>query len=165
MAKPIRLQVRTIVKNIQDTVGRSLTPQEMRFLAMATLDSIVKRSRAGFGVERNFGVQRAFPALSKSYIEFRKRYKKLAKTTSPRKSNITLTGELLDSIGILRTNQGSLVIGATGTRSSGLTNEKLVGYLARKDRYFLRLSNQEFKQFVQNYQKTLRSLLDRARLR
>ena len=70
-------------------------------LATDIRKQIVFRSRRGFGV-KTFGAPIfRFPRLSRDYIEYRKQSRSegiLSPRTTPRRSNITFTGQMLDSI-------------------------------------------------------------------
>ena len=62
---------------------------------------IVLRSRRGFGVRNFGGALYRFPRLSADYVEQRKTARSdgiLSSRTSPRRSNITYTGDLIDGI-------------------------------------------------------------------
>jgi hypothetical protein len=159
MARPVRLQVKDIMKRINDSVTDAISPEEMRILARQAIDLITTRTRLGYGVRRNFGPRERLKPLSKRYIEFRRRYKKLSATTSPRTSNLTLTGQLLESIGIVKTSVGNTTIAAQGIR-----NERIVGYQQKQDRYFLRISDSEYKILLSTAQKAFGKSLRRNKL-
>lgn len=98
-------------------------PTNMKYLAQNLRQDIVKRSRLGFSVERNGDSKKKFKALSESYKKQRKKqlgfwtrpdglvvpitdkkYLKqnsinLSSNTSASKSNVTRTGQMLDSLG------------------------------------------------------------------
>lgn len=164
MSKAISVQVAGLRKRIERSVGQAISPSQMRALALEAIDIIVKRTRLGYGVRRTYGEKERLPSLSARYIDYRRAFKRLSSTTSPRKSNITLTGRLLDSIGIKRVSEGQVVITALGTRPGGLTNADLVGHLENKGRPFLRVSDLEFKQLIRIYRKTFGDLLKRNNL-
>lgn len=165
MTLAVQIRVKNLMKRITDAVKASIAPPATRPVAMEAIDIIVKRTRLGYGVRRNYGVKEKFPTLSARYMSFRRTYRKLSSTTSPRKSNLTLTGQLLESIDIIKITPGKLVIGATKTRLGGLRNEDLVNFLQeRHDRYFLRISSLEYKQLIRFYRKTFGDLLYKANL-
>ena len=83
----------------------------IRQLAFEVVDKIVLRSRRGFGV-RTFGAPLyRFPRLSRDYIEDRREAKSiglLSSRTSIRRSNITFTGQMLESIRAKDTGVGRI---------------------------------------------------------
>jgi len=65
------------------------------------VDDIVKRTRLGYGVEKNGDKKGKLKPLSESYKEQRKEERKegrLSTATSPSKSNLTRTGAMLDDL-------------------------------------------------------------------
>lgn len=87
------------------------------------------------------------PPLSSGYIEFRKRVKEGASKIKPdsqffrvRKSNLTLTGQLLESVrGRAIKSKRQIVIEPIGKRDDGLTNKQVASDLASRGRSFLGL--------------------------
>ncbi len=91
--------------------------------------------------------------LSKSYIEFRSKADDLSSDTTPDKSNLTATGQLIDSI--KGKNVGTKVVIEPGKakrkgelygRKSTLTNKQVNKYVDENGREFLKLSSEEKKQ-------------------
>lgn len=164
MATDVKIQIKNIFDRIKSVVGEAISPAQSRSLALSAIDIIVKRTKLGYGVKDNYGTKYRLPTLSQRYVKFRRRYTKLSNTTSPSKSNITLTGELLDSIGIKKAGVGNVTISAIGSHVGGLTNEKLIGYLQQQGRYFMRVSELEFNQLVRIYRKTFGDLLQKKKL-
>lgn len=160
-----KLALKNIMKRIEAAIDDAMSPKELRQLALEAIDIIVKRTRLGYGVSNNFGKKEKFPKLSEQYIKRRLSDKKLAATTSPKKSNITDTGQLLNSIGIFKERKGAISIGPQGTRDDGLSNSQLKIHLEnRHNRYFLYVSELEFRQLVRIYRKTFGDLLRKRKL-
>jgi hypothetical protein len=136
------------------------------FLLKEIPDLIRVRTRLGKGVS-NFGKPLSkLKALSDSYslqrqgakkgsakfraktkdgvkiVEFpAKTVKKLADLTTPKKSNLTYTGQLLDSIQAKRL--GTVIeVSLKQQRNDGLTNDKVAGYV-KGERPFLNLAKTE----------------------
>lgn len=138
-------------------------------------DRIVTRSRLGIGVDPESGKGYRFPELSKPYIRRRKGAKSLKKRlasdarqrkrakaesekrgekvkpnlsskTTPAKSNITATGQLLNSLSVVKLKLKNafgfkIVIGDRRGRDlfgnrSKIGNKKLTEYLAKQGRTF-----------------------------
>lgn len=160
-----QLALKKIMERIQDVVDEIMSPKEMTALAAEALEIIIRRTRLGYGVPENYGRKEKFPALSEKYIERRKVSKNLSGQTSPKKSNLTNTGQFLDSIGIKNPRRGRINIAPDGTRDDGLKNSDLKVYLEdRHQRYFLYLSELEFNQLVRIYRKTYGDLLKKKKL-
>jgi hypothetical protein len=119
----------------------------------------------GYGVRENAGSKYKLPPLSPNYVKARKRFKGLASTTTPKKSNLTRTGQLLLSMDVVESQNGRITITPTGIRrDEALSNLKLAGYLADKGRTFNRLSKLELNQIDRYYRRTIGDLLKKRRL-
>ncbi len=70
---------------------------------------------------------------------------KLSDATSPTKSNLTLTGQMLDSL-TASASEGSVSIKASGSRNDGKTNEDVAGYAEDGGRRFLDLAKGDLNQ-------------------
>lgn len=86
------------------------------------------------------------------------RHPDLSKTTSPGKSNITFTGQLLKSLKS-RVSSGRITIGPSGTRKDGKTNQQIVAFLNDQGRIFLNLSDNEINQLAQFLEAELTKVL------
>lgn len=115
-----------------------------RLLAKMIPDVIRERTSSGMGLKNEL------PALSKSYIKFREKYsRKLAKTTSPSKSNLTATGQMLRAI--VGEASGFIVKIFISDKSrkkslggsTGPSNKEIRGYVEGQGREFLGLKYQE----------------------
>jgi len=135
---------------VKDTVASN---RGIKAFGKAAIDIIVKRTRRGYGVRKTASRQYRFAKLSPGYIEKRKR-SKLDPTTSPAKSNLTFSGQLLRSLVVSPGQGGSFTIrpNARG-RKGGITNQELADVLAkRNDRIFLNLSGSELKTITGLYE-------------
>jgi len=91
-------QMKTTIK-----VRKDLDEIQRRAVAQEVIDHIVKRSKAG---KDRFG--KSFPGYSKSYTES-KDFEIAGKSKS--RVNLTLSGELLDSLKLLEQRKGQITIG------------------------------------------------------
>lgn len=122
---------------------------------------ILSRTISGKGVSRDSGNITNLKKLSASYILYRQRNRKrLASYTSPTKSNLTFTGELLSSLSIKRFRQGSWQLRFEGQHGSGISNAKLARYVS-EDRPFLNLSASEQKVLAASYRRNFAALVKR----
>lgn len=113
-----------------------LTQEFMQQLGELAASEVKKRTRIGYGVADQGSPQQKLKPLEKSTIDKRKRTKargELAAETTPARSNLTETGQLLDSIKV-RLEGGSVVVYLDGERN------KLVADHVSKQRPFFNLS-------------------------
>jgi hypothetical protein len=160
------------------------TKEVAKIAAEKTLKDIKERTKKGIGTDGEL------KSLSKDYIEFRKRWKAfLAEDTSPDKSNLTATGQLLDALyyrvvgarffikvnsknrseglggeqleEVVKTSKKGKV---TKTYQSRLTNDQIREYTEKAGREFLALSEKEkddLRKFVKDELKMmLRDILE-----
>jgi len=135
-----------------------------------------RRTLLGFGVPSNGASRVKLKPLSESYKDQRagkvvfytdklgrvRRVKtsagfksriSLSDRTTPSKSNLTLSFQMLASLRGKVTGIGSGVVEPTGTRSDGMTNAQIAQFVTEQGREFLNLSNNEIKQleiFIQD---------------
>jgi len=147
---------RLLIGIIQDTL---ISNKAVKAFGKAAIDLIVARTRRGYGVVKTGANANRLKSLSTSYVEFRKR-SKLDSTTSPGKSNLTFSGQLLRSL-IVETKQGgSFTIRANDRkRKNGPTNNELAQIVADNGRPFLGLTGSEIKQLSQLYETGLAAAL------
>lgn len=154
-----------IQKRIEETFVEAKNPVTQKVLADFILNLIIKRTRLGYGVDKNFGEKRKFPKHSEKYIQRRRKFSGLSGTTSPSKSNLTFTGQLLESTQVIKAANGEIRISPTGSRSGErLTNLQLVDILESKGRIYNRISQLEYQQLVRFYRKTFGDLLRKRKL-
>jgi hypothetical protein len=72
----------------------------------------------------------------------------LSNLTTPSKSNVTFTSEMLNSLKAFA-RAGKITIQPSGTRSDGKTNKQIVAFLSNQGRIFLNLSDNEINQLAQ----------------
>lgn len=113
---------------------------------------IQKRTRLGGGVEKSLGTRRKLKKLSKSYKKQRKGMK-LDRTTSPAKSNVTQTGEMLREIGVkVRSNKALL-------RFISPSAKKKAKWVQDAGRKFFNISQPELKQLTRLLRKRVNRIL------
>ncbi len=169
-----------IFKRLDDVLKDAIKPKELTPLAEYAIDLIVKRTRLGYGVSRQFGSKTALKKLSKDYIDSRKKSKSLFELARPSFSNLTRTGQMLSSMAIVNSRNGKVTIGPTGNRSEGkasnakvagyqkskgkASNAKVAGYQESQGRIFNRVSSLEYQQVLRFYRRSFGDLLRRKRL-
>ena len=101
--------------------------------------------------------------LAQSYIKQRQSMQKSGKVGSdffsPGRSNLTLTGQMLDSLDYKVDEQrGSVSVQASGIRSDGKDNSKIAQYVTDQGRPFLGLDETGQKRIEQLIQEELRRI-------
>lgn len=154
MADPID----QLIKSIKDSLENVESTRNMKKLADEMALQIKKRTREGFGTpkgSRGRGIKERLKPLSQSTIDSRKRLRgkgQLSGKTSPSKSNLTETGQLLDSLRGRVPRKGEAEVSLrSGRRSKGkgkrITNDE-VAFFVSGDRPFLDLSRSDFNKIV-----------------
>ena len=157
MADSIDLQVGKFLSRVKNLVLSAAKPNVMRELGNEAIRIIVKRTRLGYGADpKTIGARIKFPSHKPSYVEFRQKNRAfLSPLTKPKRSNLTLSGQLLDSMKIKSIKARSAVIGPSGGRSGrfagNLNNEQLASVLAKQGRTFNNLTIPEVKQLARFY--------------
>ncbi len=141
--------------SVKDVVKQTALNRVGKF----TLELVVKRTRLGYGVRENFGQKEKLAKLSKQYVKARSVFDGLNDLTSPKKSNLTRTGEMLDSMRYKVYRDGTINIGPTGTRNINLASYHAAGNSKLPRRIFNRVSQLEFNQVLRFYRKNIGDLL------
>lgn len=151
--KPAYLaQLDKFIKKVKETYKLTTTSKSLRSIGKEMCLMIKERSRKGYGVDANETPQRRFKALSPSYIEMRSNARGLSFYTSPRKSNITFSGEMLDSLDVVQTVKETVTIAPTGRRPGGEYNSVVARYVS-ETRPFMYLSKTQSVQLNRFYRK------------
>lgn len=170
-------------KSLRSAEKELSSRSNMTKLGRSLADDIVKRTRLGYGVRENGGRRERLAPLSNSYVEQRrgklgffskdgktipvkpdtassKTYlqqtrPKLAGTTSPKKSNLTQTGRMLRSIGVLFSSPGRVIIGFnTNLRA------RIAAFVSKKRPFFFATNNEE-KRLIRKTQKLMTELIQK----
>jgi hypothetical protein len=130
-------KLQQIRRKVESTLADN---KDLDFLLKEIPMQIEKRTRLGKGVSDTGELIKLNP-LSEGYVKQRKKGK-LSSLTSPKKSNLTRTGEMLSSIfGIRRGTIFTFFFG--GTREDGESNNNVARYAREKGRPFFDLSTSE----------------------
>lgn len=139
---------------------------EMDDVGEVIIDLIKNRTRKGYGVDANYGSKGKLAPLQPSTKEYRKRYRgKLSSETKPKKSNLTFTGSMLDSLKA-KVKGFSVLVRPTGRDSKGVPNLQKAGQLTKggkhmKARPFLYLSQIEINRLTKDIRKRVASIIDK----
>lgn len=163
MAKTGVKQLQSIIKRLEASVKEAIRREALGPVGEFAKDILVKRTRLGYGVEQSLGQKKKLAPLSPRYVKSRKMFAGLSSLTTAKRSNLTRTGQMLNSI--RSTVKGKIIeIGPSGTRDDGKRNSDIARYNEqggrnRPKRVFLNLSRLEFNQIVRFYRKTFGDLL------
>lgn len=148
-----------IRKRFDKVVQKSLEP-----LGREAIRLIVVRTRLGYSVSRQGASRGRLKKLSPNYVKFRERFSRLSSLTTAKRSNLTLTGQMLDSMEIIKISNRNVVIGPRGRRSDGTKNEDLARWVQKAGRPFLNISRTEQVQLIRFYRRTFGDLARSERL-
>lgn len=165
MATDVKTQLDAIFKRINDSIGEAAKASTLEPLASFAIETIALRTRLGYGVNKQFGEKENLKGLTSKYVLQRKRSRFLSDLTAPKKSNLTFTGQLINSLAIISSKDGKVVIGPTGRRKEGnVTNAEVASYQADQGRVFNKLSEAEYLQLLRFYRRTFGDLLRKKKL-
>ena len=132
-------------------------------------ERIVKRTRLGVGIGTNRNSEKLKP-LQDDYKKVRRDNKiRLASTTKPARSNVTATGQLLNSLTTVKIkieNGVKYLITVSDRRGRDLSgnpskigNKRLVTYLERQGRKFLGFTKPQINEITRDIRRRLINLL------
>lgn len=125
---------------------------DMLEVGESAVELIKKRTRLGFGVKEHGANKKKFPKLSDSYKKARKRHKPSGPTT-PAKSNLTSSGDMLDDLEAKKKSDGNIKIGFSSKKSEDKAE------WVSEDRPFNNLSKAEVKQLRQELDIKLKKVI------
>lgn len=96
MAKDPTANFKKKMKALRD---KMLSKSTLNSIGKETADMIRERTKKGYGLkDADSKTQKKLEALSPSYIKHRKRYPPFGDDSTPTKSNLTYTGDMLEAI-------------------------------------------------------------------
>lgn len=110
-------------------------------------DTVRIRAQLGGSVENTGEKKRSFKKLSPGYVKQRRKSSELSSLTSPGKSNVTHTGQMIESI-TGKGKSGGFDITLSGSRNDGLTNKQVADFVEEGGRPFMNFSNIELKKIA-----------------
>ena len=185
--KPGGLDIEAALKRAIAYLG---DPANMKRYGQMAADMIRTRTRLGYGVEKDGAERSRLKPLSDKTIEARKgniafftspstgkpigfepdERPKLHEHTTPSRSNLTRSGQLLDSVQVTKVEQGRVRVGPAGDRyndtplgrkAANLTNQEVAKFVTEGGRAFNHLSRIELKRIADQVKRDLRALLKR----
>ena len=159
--------MRRIFRILKNNVDNVISPKIMKELGTAAAAMIKLRSRLGYGVTGSRGnvKRKKFKKLADATIESRERFKKLHGDTTPKRSNLTFRGIMLDSLKVTSVNDGKVVVNVTGN-NKGISNVDLAEIHETGDglprRRFLDLTIPEEKKINRLYRQRFGDLVKKG---
>lgn len=151
-------------KKIDQSLAQLLSQQTLGPIAVELKNIIQRRTRLGSGVDQTGAPKTPLADLASSTKLSRQRKKTaglLSDKTSPNKSNLTETGQMLDSLkGSSR--KGEIIVEPTGDRNKKLSAIHTLGGPKLPKRRFLDLAAQDIKQLTATLQDKFSEILDRV---
>ena len=147
-------------KKFKELKQQALSIKIMKRLAKSTEDLVYKRVKSGYGVKGN--TKGKLKKLSPRYKKYRKG-KPLGEFGTPNKSNLTLTGQMLQAFGNKVTkNTFNLFIKKTSrktiTGGSDKHNNAKIAEFVSKLRPFLNLSKPEARVIISEYRQHIKDV-------
>lgn len=152
--------LKRFINKLSDLYKDAKKPEPLKLMGEEAVRIVTKRTRLGYSVNKN-GEKSPLKSLSKPYVQFRKSSKLLSNLTTPSKSNLTFTGQMLDSMQVVKITSDSVIIGPRGYRDDGKANEQIANYVNKGGRPFNNLSIAEQSQIKRFYRKVFGDLVDR----
>lgn len=173
------------MRALQESVKELKKPENMMKFGGQIKEMVRIRTRVGFGVDVTGGSKHPMKPLSPGYIEQRQKMQSGAASrsnskslkghakrdavhaagglypeTTPSKSNLTRTGQMLNSVDVKSVGTGRVTVGPTGSRSdSEHSNAQIAEFQEAKGRSFNKLSDIELKRLNDSVKTQLRAIM------
>lgn len=128
-------------------------------------DIIKERARGGQGITKDGGAKKNLKKLANSTMlgrELLERKGRLSSETSPVTSNLTQSGQMLDSIRLTKVNGKKYIVEFEESRDDDKLNTDLVKYNEEKGRTFFGLTKTERRTLERNVQKKINALVKKT---
>jgi len=162
----MKTQMLRFTKRLQGIVENASSKEVMKEVGEQAVRLIGQQAKLG----NDYLTGGKFKPLSGSYVEKRQRNSSdLHARTRPRKSNVTATGQMIDSVKVSKIMERSVEVECSGSRSpsafdSGkLTNAEVAYYVEKAGRHFLGLSDKSIEKIRKFYDRIVKTILRRQR--
>ncbi len=143
-----------IPKMIEKALEEMSSKDTLRVIGEEAKDLIQTRTRLGGGVKTSLGPRSRLKPLSDGYKKDRKRNRgELDRNTSPARSNLTYTGEMLRDIGV-KIRDGNILL-----RFISPGAKQKAKWVQDAGREFFHISKPEFKQLQTSMRKRIEKVL------
>ena len=168
MAKKTETQINDLKKRLEKQFGLIVTKPVMKKLGIFLVGDMQKRIRLGYGVPKQEGKRKSLKSMKPhtlQYTKFRQKNRsELDPTTSPRKQNLTFTGQLVRDLRSKATKSNFKIMHSTSKRDDeSISNRQLSQFVQDKGRIYMNVSDLEFKRLTRFYQnKIVRPVLSKV---
>jgi len=150
----------SLLQNLKNKIERvkfqAVQKAQLDKVGLEAKDIIYKRTKSGKGLDSAKNTKMKFKPLSKAYVTRRKKMK-LGEYGSPSRSNLTLTGQMLNSMKYTSKQKRVEIFIAKSSRSgSKHTNAEVAAFCEKNGRYFMGLAEGEIRIILNNYRKRLK---------
>lgn len=173
--------LKDVERALKEAINKINSPQELRKIGEIAAEMVRTRTRLGYGVREDRGKRQKLKPLADSTKKVRagklafknirgtvvpfppdleENKVKLHPLTSAGKSNLTRSGQMLDSWKVISVGQGRVLIGPTGQRDDGLTNEQVAEFSEELGRPFGYITDIEYKRLVDEVRKRLTKIAE-----
>lgn len=165
MAKELSQQIKDLVKKITKELEQTVKSKAFYDeIGEEVSTQIRKRTRLGYGIggaESQVKLKPTAPSTKKSK-EYKKKKGKLSDQTTPKKSNLTDTGQLLDSIQHKASLQKVVIDFKNLRKDSEIGNKELASHV-QVDRPFFGLTNPEKNRLRRLIEKKIQEMVKRLK--
>lgn len=142
---------------LKKTLFKITSKKQMEKLGNITIGLIHDRTRnKGQGVKTPNGYVKKLKKVSPSYAKWRANQKnKHSDSAVGNDSNLTFTGEMLDSLQVVKATKSKLKIAPTGKDENGVSNQGKSDYQHSEGRSYLYLGKKEVKQLFDKFEDEL----------
>lgn len=153
-------RTKELARAITEVMPSILDPDNMRKYAQMGADMVRLRTRLGSGVARDGADKAPLKPLAESTKARREAMQasgRLSSLTSPGKSNLTATGQMLESITVTEVRYGAASVGPSGSRDDGKSNAEVAEHVTDAGRPFNNLSRVETKRLLDAVRRDIRN--------
>ena len=142
MAK--KSNAKEVARKLAKLIHKVTTVKNMKLLGQETVEIIVDRTRnEGKGVKNQFGNKKTLKPVTANYAKWRRSQKRHPKAAKGRKSNLTFSGNMLDSLKVIKATKQAFNIGWSDQENRA----KAAGQSAQ-GREFIRLGKAEVNKLI-----------------
>jgi hypothetical protein len=150
-----------ILRKQLEKLNKGLQRIELRAYVDQLPKTIKQRTRQGKGLDDDNDIIK-LPPIKKSTIksrEYAQRRGDLDERTKPKKSNLTMTGQLVDSLFARQIRNDTVRLSLNDSRNDGKGNNKIKKYQEDSGRKFFGAANEELKKLNERIEKQITRLI------
>jgi len=168
MVLKVEKQMMRFTKLLRKVVDDTASKEVMEAVGNQAVEIIKRQARLG----NDYKTGGKFKNLSDSYISKRNKYKsELDPRTRPKRSNVTATGQLIESLKLSDIRARSVEVEASGNRKGGSpfdsgkkTNAEVAYWVEYHGRHFLGLNDKTREQLTRFYKRIVDAVVRRSKI-